>query len=200
MSKMEFVNDTEYFQTQIPLSPSEKARSWLSDPNLVYLETRSTGIGEFCEIIEIAICDNQGKPLLKSLVNTLLPVSENIIKNYGINRSELESAPHWKTLLKEIQSLLKNRLVIVYNSRLDGRLIKQTCKAMTGRAPQWIDEVNFCCLMKLAEEQFESNNEYRVITLKQACFDANIEYTPSKNILKEIKTVKALLEKLAEFD
>lgn len=195
---MEFGFGDNDINLMLPLSPPNKARKWLEDPDSIFLETRSTGIGDYAEILEIIICNYKGSPLFHSLVNPTTPCSQSILTNYNITAKNLEKAPNWHDIVKKVRSLLSGKPIIVFNSRLDGRLMKQSSKAITGKTPQWVNDLDFCGVMKLAEQHFESaDNDYQVITLKQACEDAGILYIPSHNIRKELLIIKQLLMKIA---
>lgn len=167
---------------------SEKAQQLLANPKTIFLETRCTGFGDYSEIIEIIITNNKGAPIFHSLVNPSIPFSDAILEKYQIDHKKLQKAPIWKDVLENIKFLLMNKPVIVYNSRLDGRLIKQSCRAYTEKTPKWVDDLDFHCVMKMVAEHYDNcSNEYGVVTITQACEDAGISYSASPDIRKKLE-------------
>lgn len=197
MDNMDFVTSNDEFNPFIELLPNQQAQTLLANPNLVYLETRSTGIGEFDEIFELIICDSNATPIFHSLVKPSLPISSFIQNRYQVSLSKLNSAPLWEEVIEQIREILADKTIAVYNSRLDKRLMSQSCYTSSGRRPRWINDLSFCGIMPIAEACYGSNNSFRVITLAQACRKAKVKYKPSIDILYEVQVLQKLIHNIS---
>lgn len=107
------------------------AHNWatqvLREPNVVFLDTETTGLGEDAEIIDIAIVDREGQVLLDTLVrpSDMIPVSATDI--HGIDDPAVADAPGWDTVYPLVGRILDQYgPVVVYNSDFDRRVLSQT--------------------------------------------------------------------------
>lgn len=87
-----------------------------------FLDTETTGLAGTDEIVEIAICDENGEEILNSLVkpkNTLVwPWAQKV---HGISPKDVDSAPSLIELLPSIRAAFSGRKVIIYNASFDVR-------------------------------------------------------------------------------
>lgn len=83
----------------------------------VYLDTETTGING--EVVEIAIVDFDGTPLLNTLVNPLCPIPETATAIHGITDLDVKDAPTLDAIFPRIQNILRNRVLIGYNLQYD---------------------------------------------------------------------------------
>ncbi len=101
---------------------------WRSlDP--LFLDTETTGLDDFDQIVEIAILDADGELLFHSLVRPTVAISEGAAAVHGITSDELASAPAWPEIYSQVRQLLKDRLVVAHNTSFDASMIRQTCRA-----------------------------------------------------------------------
>jgi len=103
----------------------EQARAWWEEAPL-YLDTETTGLSETDRVIEIALIDAEGRPLLDTLVHTTRPISSRARKVHGINHDMLENAPRWDKVAEQLQTLLAGQAVGLYNAGFDLKMIHQT--------------------------------------------------------------------------
>jgi DNA polymerase III epsilon subunit-like protein len=91
----------------------------------IFLDTETTGLrgcyaGGSDEIVELAILDNRGKPLVDQLVRPSRrkswPEAQRI---HGISPSMVAGAPTLDALLPEIAELIRDCLVVIYNAAFD---------------------------------------------------------------------------------
>ncbi len=101
---------------------------WMSlDP--LFLDTETTGLDGDDQVIEIAVIDAEGELLFHSLVKPTIEVSEGAARVHGITEAELEAAPTWPAIYKDVRQLIRNRMVVGHNTSFDDRMLRQTCEA-----------------------------------------------------------------------
>lgn len=140
-------------------------KEWLKNKEkYVILDTETTGLEYDAEIVEIGIIDLDGNELFSSLITPLGDIPEEASNIHGITLDTLKAAnaPTWEDISNKIISILKDKIIIAFNSSFDIRLIHQTCK-------KW-NIIEFCelkhvCLMHNVMKEYNSD---RYISLKDA--------------------------------
>lgn len=108
---------------------TRKAAQTLLAAKPVTLDTETTGLGNDAEIVEIAIVDFDGTPLINSLVKPVNPIPADATAIHGITNEMVANAPDLLTLFKDINEVLNNRQVMIYNADYDLRLLDQSFAA-----------------------------------------------------------------------
>lgn len=108
-------------------------------PDVVYLDTETTGIDGRAEIVEIAVVDGAGYTLLDTLVRPEGIIPYEVIRIHGINDTMVAGAPRWPEVYPALLDLLRERTIIVYNAEFDFRLVNQMNRrsGFPPRADQW---------------------------------------------------------------
>ncbi len=124
----------------------QTARSLL-EKRPVYLDTETTGTGITAEIIEIAIVDTDSSVLFDSLVKPRGAIEPDAQRVHGLTMADLQSAPSWQQTWPQVEAVLSGRVVGIYNSEFDLRMMKQSHQRswLAWKLP----EDGFFCLMKL---------------------------------------------------
>ena len=102
-----------------------QAKAWLERQPL-YLDTETTGLSEEAEVIEIAIVDAEGRPLVNTLIRPQTTVPPDAARVHGLTNAILQGAPTWPEVWPQIQAAMAGRLVLIYNVDFDVRLMQQT--------------------------------------------------------------------------
>lgn len=105
------------------------ARRMLADPNAVILDTETTGLDIWAEIVQIAIIDMAGDVLLNSLARPVGMIPPDATRIHGITMEHVRLAPTFAELCLLVRPLLAGRTVIIYNADYDLRLLHQSAKA-----------------------------------------------------------------------
>jgi len=115
------------------------ATSLLTDPGTVFLDTETTGLGKWAEIVDIAIVAADGEVLLNQLVQPVRPIPVEAMFVHGISNDHVREAPSWGEIADRVRGLLDGRTVVAYNSSFDRIMIEQSCVAvaLTPFAFQW---------------------------------------------------------------
>ncbi|MFS7187707.1 3'-5' exonuclease [Serratia proteamaculans] len=107
------------------MTSQQQVQQWL-DNNCLILDTETTGLGDDAEIVEIAIIDTTGKPLINTLVKPSKPIPAEATAIHGITNEMVMDAPQWKDIFPSVDALISGRTVVIYNSQYDVRLLYQT--------------------------------------------------------------------------
>jgi DNA polymerase-3 subunit epsilon len=136
--------------------------------NPVYLDTETTGLGNFAEIIEICILDDSGLVLYESLVKPFRMIPQDVIRIHRITNDLVCNAPRWDTVWLEIEPILADRQVGIYNAEFDMRMMSQSHRMVGMR---WSESQRFTpfCIMRLYAQFYgEKNGNYRWHSLDDA--------------------------------
>lgn len=115
--------------------------------NPIFLDTETTGTGPGDLICEISIVDVDGKMLFDRLVNPGRPIPAESSAVHGITDADVANEAHWPELCPEIEAILKNRAIGIYNADFDMRLLRQTHQAYN--LPWTLTNDQAFCVMKL---------------------------------------------------
>lgn len=105
---------------------SEWARHWLTRSDWAILDTETTGLGSDAEIIELALLDSRGAPLLDTLVRPQGAIPAAATRVHGITDADVVAAPSFRAVAAMLTGLLTNRTVLIYNAAYDLRLLRQS--------------------------------------------------------------------------
>lgn len=93
----------------------------------IYLDTETTGLDINSEIVDIAILDSDGTPLLDTLVRPTCSIPADVTAVHGITDTDVANAPTFGELLPALRDILECRALVIYNAAYDTRLIEQSC-------------------------------------------------------------------------
>jgi len=110
---------------------TEWAREVLADPAMVILDTETTGLRGYC--CEIAVFDGE-QFLLNTLVNPLAPVEPRAREIHQISDAELSAAPVFADICPDLDKILSERRVIVYDAEFDSAVINRELERL-GQSP-----------------------------------------------------------------
>ena len=107
------------------------AASYLADPDTVYIDTETTGIlsrNPDTEIVQIAITNWQGRPLLVSMIKPTMGIPEEVSNIHGITEETVAGCPTFTDIFPLIRQILRGKNVIVYNADFDWKLLATEVK------------------------------------------------------------------------
>jgi DNA polymerase-3 subunit epsilon len=126
--------------------------------NPIYLDTETTGLDYEAEIVNISIIDSDGKVLFDSLIKPIRAIPSDATRVHGITNQMVRNAPTWREVWPSIQSILRGRLVGIYNAEYDIRLIKQSCEK---NGLYWSPPYsNAFCIMLLFSKYYGAWDDY----------------------------------------
>jgi DNA polymerase-3 subunit epsilon len=113
----------------------------------VFLDTETTGLDSWAEIVEICIVEKDGSILLDTLVKPNRKIGADVIKIHGITNDMVANAPGWLDVWPRVQAALAGRYIGAYNADFDLRMIEQTNR--TSGITWNSRDYRFFCIMKL---------------------------------------------------
>jgi len=178
----------------------QKAREILNLQPVV-LDTETTGLGSYDEIIEIALVNHQGNVIYESLVRPTIEIPPDSTRINRISNEMVKSSPSWKEVWNQVQPLLSRKPVVIYNSEFDVRLMQQSHRI--ARIP-WTNVFTPVCLMKLYAaflgEWNSYKNDFRFVTLEKAGALSGIQLPNSHRATDDTLLAYALLKHLASLN
>lgn len=136
-------------------SSAKTAAGWLAKPDVVILDTETTGLHS-AEIVEISIIRADGEVLLNTRIRPerperlLKPDSETDLRAvdvHGITPEMLVDAPLFAEVYPMIVEAVRGKHVLIYNSAYDVGILRQQCvDAKVSPDLPWLD---YDCVMEL---------------------------------------------------
>lgn len=179
----------------------ERARQ-VSKLNPIFLDTETTGVGLYDLVIEVGIVDFEGNTLYNKLINPGIPIPSDSSKVHGISDEMVKDAPTMKEAWTEIEPILQNRAIGIYNAEFDYRLMKQSVEHV---GLPWTIERNqaFCMMNMFAAWYGEWNqraNNFRSQKLEFAGSFCGIDLENTHHAVDDAKLTAALLKYLAAYE
>jgi DNA polymerase III epsilon subunit-like protein len=132
------------------------ARAWLARRPL-YLDAETTGLGRDDEIVEIAILEHDGTPLIDTRLRPLKPIPPEATRVHGIGPLDVQHAPTWPEVQQAVCAALHGRALVIYNAAFDLRMLVQTARSHASPRPP---AENAFCAMRLYAEWHGDWNDY----------------------------------------
>lgn len=177
---------------------ANRAVSWLESEPL-FLDSESTGLGSNAQIIELAISDSRGKILFESRLKPTVEIEQEAIYIHGITKQDLEQSPAWTDISANVQTILTDRPLIIFNDDFDIRLLKQTAHAY-GESTEWIKALKTHCAMQLAAYAFGPTNRHGSISLSDAVLYSRIEWRgEAHSAVADTLTTVDLVRSIADY-
>lgn len=83
--------------------------------NPLFMHSKTTGAAQEAEVVEIAILDSAGKPLIDALVKPKRHIRPNATQEHGITDDMVDNAPRWAEVLPEVEEILARKKICVYD-------------------------------------------------------------------------------------
>jgi DNA polymerase III alpha subunit (gram-positive type) len=113
----------------------------------LFLHSKTTGALEFAEVVEIAILDSSGKPLVDELVKPKRHIRATATEEHGVTDDMVDNAPRWAEILPRIEEVLIGKKVCVYDLANELLALQNSYQNIHQR---WVlDTNNFYNLMEL---------------------------------------------------
>lgn len=176
-----------------------KARQLLAREPL-YLDTETTGLARFDEIVEISILDSDGAVALDQLVRPTVSIPVDARAIHGITDEMVKDAPTWAQVWQDVEDVMRGKLVAVYNADYDIRMMQQSHKLYS---IYWDSELaDFACIMLLYAQFFGEWNPargtYRWHSLENAGLQTRIPLPNTHRAKDDAALARAVLHFIAE--
>jgi DNA polymerase III subunit epsilon len=171
------------------------------DQHPVYLDTETTGLDKTAEIVEISVIDTDGSTLVDTLVRPSQTIPAEVMRVHHITNEMVQKAQPWPFLWNSIKPALNGRVVVIYNSDFDIRMIKQTHDRYKMRWDFTGRPFDLMTLYARFNGEWDPNRRtYRNISLDNAGKNCRIPLPNAHRALADTLLTRALLEYLAAIE
>ena len=132
------------------------------------LDTETTGLETYDEIVSIAVISAAGEVLLHELIRPAQPISPQARAVHGITDEQVAIAAAFPAHYPRLVELLTGRRVLAYNAKFDSKMLRQTCK----RYGLPVIKAEWECVMELyaaAKGQWSRRHGFLWCKLGDAC-------------------------------
>ncbi len=187
-------------QQQVTLPPVPRsehpsviwAREMLARPNVVILDTETTGLGAIDEIIEIAIINTRNGVLMNRLFQCQMPtIPFQATRVHGLTKGDLNGACAFPQVWNALTRRLASWEILIYNADYDLRMLNYTAK----RYGLVLPALSAQCLMKRASEYIGGKKSK--YSLADACAHFQIEQSEAHRALADVQNSLKVLQALA---
>ncbi|NOH96297.1 3'-5' exonuclease [Vibrio sp. 99-70-13A1] len=160
----------------------------LNTQNVIILDTETTGLDRFSEVVEISlICASSGKVLFNSLIDPEKPIPSDASAIHGITYQDVIGKPTFPEVKSTIESLLSScNSLLIYNESFDIRVLFQSFKYSGASSDavesfrlflQSIGSKTHCVMHWYAEFYGERNDDdsFKWQSLSNACSQQSVE-------------------------
>lgn len=105
------------------------AQRIIADPDVLYLDTETTGLlkpGQ--EIIELSLIDQDNNVVLDTLIRPRIAIPAGATAVHGIADEMVADAPTWPEVYPEFIKLILGRDIVIYNRQFDLGFLYQMCR------------------------------------------------------------------------
>ncbi len=164
----------------------------------VFLDTETTGLDDYAQVVEIAVVDEDGSVLFESYCRPTVPVEPGAQAVHGIGAEVLAGGPAWPEIADQVRQVLEGNTVVIFNAEFDTRILIQTAAAY-GDPTDWVHELDTRCAMYRAADVYGATNRYGTISLVNAAARAGIVFQGrAHSAAGDAATTAALWRKMAE--
>ena len=144
----------------------------------VYLDTETTGVTADDEIVELTIIDDDGKPLINTLMkpkyHTSWPGAQRV---HGNSPIDVRHAPTQDRISNDIRKVVKGKRVVIYNAPFDSKFL-----------PELEDAEEITCAMR----EFAKWNDSKWIKLTNATKIIGYEWKGAHRALADTLALRAV--------
>jgi DNA polymerase-3 subunit epsilon len=119
--------------------------------DFVVLDTETTGLFN-AEIVQIAVVDSQDNVLLDTLVKPINRIPYDVIRIHGITNERVVDAPSWADVTNQVEAILRERDVVVYNAVFDRKMLHSSADAAKLPKVDWKTFSRWWCAMETFAE------------------------------------------------
>lgn len=127
--------------------------------NFVILDTETTGLHDG-EIVQIAIINSEGTPLLNTLVKPVYGIPYDAYRIHGIHDEDVKDSPSWRDVAPLVKEVIAGFDVVVYNAVYDRKMMHKSAEKCGMDKIDWKTISPFFCAMVAFAEFYGEWNSY----------------------------------------
>lgn len=150
----------------------------------LFLDTETTGLGYSDEAIQLAIVDSDKNIIVNTYLKPSVRISDKAYDIHGISDFMVAYSPTLNDFIDELNTLLSDRDLYIYNADFDIRILKQSNKLFNPTNLK-----SHCLMHQFADIYNECNDNFwgnRWQKLARACNYYNIELNNAHDALADV--------------
>jgi hypothetical protein len=163
------------------------------DNNVVFLDTETSGFAGFDKVCELTVLNSKNEVLFDQMFNlgtTKMNPEASAIS--GITDEMLQDKPSFSQYSQQIKDLLKDKVIVAWNTSFDLRLLKQTFKDSGmdvdfGKENLWFDA------QKITQDYFGTKVKLKQAEVMQCLQFDHIENHRAEDDVKDMIKIIAIL-------
>lgn len=167
------------------------AQLWLDNDCLI-LDTETTGLDDNAEIIEISIIDGEFNVIFNTLVKPSCKIPKEVTAINNIADKDVEHEKTFDEIYPRLKAILRDRLVIIYNSKFDTRMLNQTIDLYDLKRIKFKSE----CAMLLFSKFIDVKKWQK---LSEATEHMNIKFINQHQALSDCEATLKLIKAIADY-
>jgi DNA polymerase-3 subunit epsilon len=124
----------------------------------VTFDTETTGLTSADQIIQWAVCSQEGEVMGSGYIKPTVPISDGAFEKHGIRESDLIDAPSFAQVWPTMRELLTDKTVVIYNEFFDLGMLWSSARAYQIAIPY--DAITSVCAMQLFARFYGEAHEY----------------------------------------
>jgi DNA polymerase-3 subunit epsilon len=176
----------------------EAARIAQLDP--IFLDTETTGLENWDEVIEIGLVDSAGQALLEALIKPQGSIPPDATRIHGIRDRDVLMSPTWRQIWPQVERLIKGNHLAIYNADYDLRMLRQS-HARAGLQWEPVAARTFCIMKLYAKYRGEWNparRSFRWHSLEAAGRQCGLDLSNTHRAADDALLARAVLMHMAE--
>lgn len=151
-----------HFHTEDRQAVIAWAQALLARPDVIILDTETTGLGRDDEAVSIGIVDGSGAVLMDTLLHPRKPISAGAMRIHGIQNRDVDKAPYFAEVYEALAGYVNGRTLVVYNLDFDWRILKHGCSL--AKVPLLKPVARHCAMKQFA--QFDGDWDVRTMSYR----------------------------------
>lgn len=121
------------------------SREVVLSPNVVFLDTETTGVKPTDDVVDIAVVSNAGEIVFEHLVKPSKPIPSDTAAFIGVSNKMVANAPDLEEIYPALAEALAGRVVVAYNAEFDRAMLSS---ALARRGLPWLESTRWSCAME----------------------------------------------------
>ncbi len=169
------------------------AKTLMNHPFLI-LDTETTGLRSWDQIVEIAVIDEIGDVLLNTLINPEISIPVGVTSIHGITNEMVQDKPRFQDILPELEDILNGMPVVIYNATFDKRFL--------AHGGLTVEDYEFQCAMLMYAKFFgvwsDYYNNWKRQSLQKACHYCGIQRKSIHRAASDCEATRQIINYMAQ--